>query len=78
MPNLWRQFADLLPESPLLIGTVHAVHVDHSVTVVLLDGGHLRVQTNGQIAATTGQRVFVRAGEVIGPAPSLPVIDIDF
>ena len=44
MPNLWRQFADLLPESPLLIGTVLAVHADQSVMVVLLDGGHLRAQ----------------------------------
>jgi hypothetical protein len=74
MPNLWRQFADLLPESPLLIGTVQAVHADQSVTVVLLDGGQLRAQGS----ATSGQCVFVRAGEVVGPAPTLPIVDIDF
>jgi hypothetical protein len=74
MPNLWRQFADLLPESPLLIGTVQAMHTDQSLTVVLLDGGQLRV--TGVMAV--GQRVFVRAGEVVGPAPALPIVDIDF
>lgn len=74
MPNLWRQFADLLPESPLLIGTVQAMHTDQSLTVVLLDGGQVRV--TGVMAV--GQRVFVRAGEVVGPAPTLPIVDIDF
>ena len=26
MPNVWRQFAQLLPEAPLLLGTVLAEH----------------------------------------------------
>ena len=43
MPNVWRQFAQLLPEAPLLLGTVLAEHADGTVTVQLLAGGLLRV-----------------------------------
>jgi hypothetical protein len=43
MPNLWRQFEDLLPDSPLLLGTVATHHTDGTVTVELLDGGLLCV-----------------------------------
>lgn len=73
MPNLWRQFAALLPESPLLLGTVAAHHADGTVTVTLLDGGILRVAGSGAV----GDRVFVRDGKVTGDAPALPAIDID-
>lgn len=73
MPNPWRQFMDLLPDSPLLIGTVTATHTDDAVTVELLDGGSLRVRGTN----TSGERVFVRDGEVVGPAPPLPAIDIE-
>jgi hypothetical protein len=73
MPNVWRQFAQLLPEAPLLLGTVLAQHADGTVTVQLLAGGLLRVTGSG----TVGDRVFVRAGEVVGPAPTLPGVDIE-
>jgi hypothetical protein len=73
MPNVWRQFAQLLPESPLLLGTVLADHADGTVTVQLLDGGLLRVTGSG----TVSDRVFVRDGEVVGPAPTLPSVDIE-
>ena len=65
MPNPWRQFEALLPTSPLLIGTV--------VTVELLGGGLLRVSGS----AAVGDRVFVREGQIEGPAPTLPTVDID-
>lgn len=73
MPNLWRTFQDLLPDSPLLIGTVVTQHTDGTVSVQLLDGGLLRV--TGSTA--TDERVFVRDGEIVGPAPVLPMVEIE-
>ncbi len=73
MPNLWRQFQDLLPTSVTLIGTVVATHVDHTVSVQLLDGGLLRAAG----IAAEGTRVFVRDGRLEGEAPSLPLEVID-
>ena len=73
MPNLWRQFQSLLPQSPRLIGVVTTVHSDATRTVTLLDGGTLRVRGSGG----TGQRVFVQAGAITGEAPDLPQIDIE-
>lgn len=73
MPNLWRQFEDLLPDSPLLLGTVATHHADGTVTVELLDGGLLRVTGNGSV----GDRVFVRDGRVTGDAPTLPAVEIE-
>jgi hypothetical protein len=73
MPNLWRQFRDLLPEAPLLVGTVAARHTDGTATVELLDGGLLRVRGG----ASVGDRVFVRDGRIEGEAPPLPHLDIE-
>ncbi len=73
MPNLWREFRDLLPDSPLLIGTVAVLHDDGTATVALLDGGQLRVSG----AADAGSRVFVRDGRIAGVAPELPWTDIE-
>jgi hypothetical protein len=73
VPNLWRQFKDLLPGDPLLIGTVAIRHADGSATVTLLDGGQLHVLGDG----AAGSRVFVQGGRVTGEAPDLPSIDIE-
>ncbi len=48
MPNLWRQFEELLPNSPLLVGTVVTRHVDGTVTVQLLGGGLVRATGAGE------------------------------
>lgn len=73
MLNLWRQFEALLPDTPLMIGTVVSVHVDATLTVALLDGGLLRVKGS----AAPGDRVFVREGQVEGPAPVLEQVRIE-
>ncbi len=70
---MWRQFAQLLPEAPLPLGTVIAEHADGTVTAQLLYGGLLRVIGSG----TGGDRVFVPAGEVVGSPPTLPGVDIE-
>jgi hypothetical protein len=73
MPNLWREFRTLLPGSPLLLGTIDLQHSDNTVTVRLLGGAVLRVTGSGSV----GSRVFIHDKKIIGPAPSLPLIDID-
>ncbi|MCK4150322.1 hypothetical protein, partial [Ralstonia pseudosolanacearum] len=71
--NLWRQFEDLLPDAPLLVGTVVTSHDDGTVTVQLLGGGLVRVTGAGE----PGERLFVRGAEVIGSAPTLPTVEIE-
>lgn len=68
MSNLFKAFLDLLPDRPLLVGTV--LSVANSIARVELPGGGM-VQARGQ--ATAGQRVFVRDGQIEGLAPGLPV-----
>lgn len=73
MPNIWRQFRELLPQDPLLIGDVDTHNSDGTSTVTLLDGAIVRVR--GQSVAI-GSRAFIQGGEIRGEAPALPVSTI--
>ncbi len=77
MPNIWRQFTDLLPNTPRLIGNIDVDHGDGAVTVTLLDGGTLRAKVANESNVPLGQRVFVRDGRIEGQAPDLPQVDIE-
>ena len=66
MSNLYRKFKALIPDAPLLVGTVVATT---PLRVELPDG--TQIPARGE--ATLGDRVFVRDGAVEGPAPTLPV-----
>lgn len=66
MPNIYRQFLDLIPKEPRQVGDVSAI-INGVAIVDLMGGG--QVQAVG--GATIGQRVFVRAGAIEGPAPTL-------
>ncbi|MBS0402809.1 MAG: hypothetical protein JSS18_10055 [Proteobacteria bacterium] len=72
MRNIYRQFLDLLPPTPLQAGTVTSIS-GGIATVELPGGGAL--QARGE--ATIGQRVFVRDNVIEGPAPALPVVLIE-
>jgi hypothetical protein len=72
-PNVWARFAKLLPQDPLLVGTVSAVHGDGTVSVTLVGGGTRRVRGT----ATVGQSVYIRSGRIDGQAPSLPSVEIE-
>ena len=64
--NVFRQFIDLLPARPLLVGTVTATDGDVS-TVELPGGGVLRARGSEPL----GAKVFVRDGVIEGAAPGL-------
>lgn len=70
--NPYRRLLDLLPQRPLLVGTVESVSGNVS-TVLLPSGG--RVTARG--AAPVGQRVFLRDGVIESDAPNLEVVEYD-
>lgn len=74
MANPWQQFRNLLPGSPLVVGTVSAHNADGSSTIDLPGGGS--INAIGQTVAI-GQKAFVRNGQVLGQAPDLPELMIE-
>jgi hypothetical protein len=72
MPNLYTEFKRLVPDAPLLVGTITAVDAG-GVTVELPDGATLRVRGEGAVDDV----VFVRNGLIEGPAPTLAVVEIE-
>ena len=66
MSNLYRKFRELIPEAPLLVGTVIATD---PLRVELPDGAWIAARGE----ATVGHKVFVRDGVIEGTAPTLPV-----
>lgn len=72
MPNIWKQFSDLVAKPQRQVATVLSVSGD--VARVQLPGGG-ELQALG--AATPGQKVFVRDGVIEGEAPNLPLYQIE-
>ena len=70
MRNLYREFLDLLPPRVRVVGTV--VAISGGVATVELPGGG-RLQALG--AAAVSDRVFVRDGQIEGPAPNLTYVE---
>lgn len=68
MANLYRMFKELIPTSPLLVGTVNSVQAG-GCTVALPTGGTIVARGS----ATVGQKVFVRDGVIEGVAPTLAI-----
>ena len=66
MSNLYRKFKALIPDAPLLVGTVVATT---PLRIELPDG--TQIPARGE--ATLGQTVFVRDGVIEGEARSLPL-----
>ena len=75
MSNIWAQLKTLLPDQPLLIGTVEAIDEEAgSSTLTLLGGGTLYVRGT---SVAVGQKAFVRAGAIDGVAPDLQEVLIE-
>lgn len=68
MSNLYALFKKLLPEAPLLVGSVVSTEVG-GCTISLPTGG--TIFARGE--ASVGDRVFVRDSVIEGIAPSLTV-----
>lgn len=67
MANLLQQFRDLLPHTPLLVGTVAAV--TGSEARIVLDDGSIHVARG---AVAVDDRVYFRPGGAIeGEAPAI-------
>ena len=71
--NVYRALLELLPQDPLLVGTVTTVNADDTRTVQMPGGGTLRVRGE----AAVSDRVFVRGGVIEGTAPALTAITIE-
>ena len=71
---LYRRLLELLPQSPLLVGTVVAVNADGTSTVALPDGGTLVVRGT---SVAVDEDAFVRDGVIEGAAPVLPTFTIE-
>lgn len=72
MPNLLKQFRELVGVEPLLVGDVVALTAG-GVVVELPGGAQITVRG----AASVSDRVFVRGGAIEGLAPALPLSVID-
>ncbi len=68
--NLYRQFRDLIPDEPLLVGEVTAHEADGTSAVELPGGAIIRAR--GQ-QVEVGDMAFVRRGVIEGEAPALAV-----
>jgi len=82
MPNIYEQFKALLPGDLQLIARV--LEAGESFSVVQHFGGAPVGDTYGcngvvervQGTAAVDTMVFIKGGVIIGPAPSLPVVEV--
>ncbi|RYE43851.1 MAG: hypothetical protein EOP24_26790 [Hyphomicrobiales bacterium] len=73
--NLYTRLLGLLPQAPVMTGTVAELHGDGTASVQLHGGGLLRVRN--PFETEQGAAVFVQDDAVIGDAPSLPLVLIE-
>ncbi|RAH37403.1 hypothetical protein [Halomonas sp. SL1] len=72
--NLYRQFLDLIPRDPLLVGEVTSHNTDGTSTLQLPGGGTLRARGQG---VAVGLKAFVQTGEIRGEAPDLTDVTVE-
>ena len=73
--NLFKRLRQLLPDAPVLTGTVDELHDDGTATVQLPGTGRLRVRN--PLASELGASVYVQDQAITGPAPQLPYTRIE-
>jgi hypothetical protein len=70
--NPYARLRQLVPDAPILVGTVISQSGANSVNVELIGGGQTTV--NG--TAANGSSIFIQSGRVISPAPALQSVEI--
>lgn len=73
--NLYRALRELLPEAPLQVATVAAVHTSEGSSTVTWPGGSQQRVRGTSVAE--GGLAFVRSGVIEGAAPALTVETIE-
>ncbi len=73
--NLYRALRDLLPDAPLQVATVTAVHTTTGDSTITWPGGAQQRVRGTSVAA--GSNVFVQNGVIEGAAPELMVVTIE-
>jgi hypothetical protein len=66
--NVWKQFENLLPKDPILVGTVTSHNSGNTSTVSFVSGGTAVV--DGQSVAI-GLKAFVQSNRIQSEAPDL-------
>lgn len=74
--NLYKRLKALLPDAPVLTGTVTVLHADGSADVAQ-DGGAGQLRVRNPLLQPSGARVYVQGGAITGPAPDLPYVLIE-
>ena len=69
--NVWTAFREIMPSSPLLVGTVASVDGQTSL-VTLIDGGVIRCRGVGAV----NEKWYIRNGALESKAPSLTLSEI--
>jgi hypothetical protein len=73
--NIWAQLKALLPDQPLLIGTVTEIDETAGTSAVTLLGGGTLYVRGTRVAI--GQKAFIRAGVIEDAAPDLEEVLIE-
>jgi hypothetical protein len=69
--NSYRRLLQLVPQDPLILAQIAAVHGDGTLTCTTATAGSLRVRGAGSV----GDWVWIRSGRVESAAPDLPAYD---
>lgn len=72
--NVWALFKSVVPDQPLLIGTVSAINDDGTSVLTMLDGATLTVRGT---SVAVGSKAYARAGVIEGEAPDLSFYEIE-
>ena len=72
--NIWQQFKALIPEGMRVIATITANNGNGTSQATLRDGSVITVKGD---SIATGQKAFIKDGEIKGTAPSLAQYEVE-
>lgn len=73
--NPWKRFVQLLPGGSRLVGQVMHINTGSGTSTIKLRNGSEVMATGTGVSV--GDMCFVRDGQVVGAAPSLPQFDVE-